>query len=195
MTMNCVLLTGAGFSKNWGGRLAREVTNDLMSRLQGNQHLLQLLNRTNFEDVLAQVQGEYILSRNRESENRLNLLQDAITSVFHRMNYHFEGLQFEFSNDAAHMIQKLLVRFDAVFTLNQDLLLEIHYKNQNVAIWYGTRWQGYELPGVRQLPSHDVLGSRARSKWGRESQFQQNLHMQPCFQLHCSTAWPPRDGT
>jgi hypothetical protein len=51
MTMNCVLLTGAGFSKNWGGRLAREVTNDLMSRLQGNQHLLQLLNRANFEDV------------------------------------------------------------------------------------------------------------------------------------------------
>jgi hypothetical protein len=89
MTMNCVLLTGAGFSKNWGGRLAREVTNDLMSRLQGNQHLLQLLNRANFEDVLAQVQGE-IGSSNRESENRLNLLQDAITSVFDRMNHQFE---------------------------------------------------------------------------------------------------------
>jgi hypothetical protein len=63
MTTNRVLLTGAGFSKNWGGRLAREVTNDLMSRLQDNQHLLQLLNRANFEDVLAHVQGEYIQSR------------------------------------------------------------------------------------------------------------------------------------
>jgi hypothetical protein len=138
MTMNCVLLTGAGFSKNWGGRLAREVTNDLMSRLQGNQHLLQLLNRANFEDVLAQVQGE-IGSSNRESENRLNLLQDAITSVFDRMNHQFEERQFEFSNDVAHSIQKFLVRFDAIFTLNQDLLLEIHYKNQNVAIWFGTQ--------------------------------------------------------
>jgi hypothetical protein len=132
MTMNCVLLTGAGFSKNWGGRLAREVTNDLMSRLQGNQHLLQLLNRANFEDVLAQVQGE-IGSSNRESENRLNLLQDAITSVFDRMNHQFEERQFEFSNDVAHSIQKFLVRFDAIFTLNQD------YKNQNVAIWFGTQ--------------------------------------------------------
>src|SRR4029453_5800770 len=74
---------------------------------------------------LAQVQGE-IISRNREDENRLNLLQDAITSVFDRMNNQFEGRQFEFSNDVAHSIQKFLVRFDAIFTLNQDLLLEIH---------------------------------------------------------------------
>ena len=194
MSMNCVLLTGAGFSKNWGGRLAREVTNDLMSRLQGNRHLLQLLNRANFEDVLTQVQGE-ISSSNRESENRLNLLQDAITSVFDRMNNQFEGRQFEFSNDVAHSIQKFLVRFDAIFTLNQDLLLEIHYKNQNVAIWFGTRWQGYELPGVRDIPPQDMLASRARSKWVPESQFRQNLNMQPYFKLHGSTAWQASDGS
>ena len=38
---NFVLLTGAGFSKNWGGFVAREITNALMSQLQNNPYLLQ----------------------------------------------------------------------------------------------------------------------------------------------------------
>ena len=38
---NFVLLTGAGFSKNWGGFVAREITNVLMSRLQNNPYLLR----------------------------------------------------------------------------------------------------------------------------------------------------------
>jgi len=50
---NFVLLTGAGFSKNWGGLTAREITNYLTSRLQNNPDLLQALNRGNFEDVLS----------------------------------------------------------------------------------------------------------------------------------------------
>ena len=40
---NFVLLTGAGFSKNWGGFVAREITNALMSQLQNNPYLLQAL--------------------------------------------------------------------------------------------------------------------------------------------------------
>jgi hypothetical protein len=143
MVPNFVLLTGAGFSKNWGGIVAREVTNALMSRLQNNPYLLQALNRGNFEDVLSQVQSEYLATRTAENQDRLNAMQEALSDVFGRMNVHFAARQFEFSNDIAHSIQKFLVRFDAIFTLNQDLLIEVHYNNQNVALWYGTRWQGY----------------------------------------------------
>ena len=97
----------------------------------------------NFEDVLTRVQGDYLRSRTQDNEERLALFQDALSSMFDSMNRHFQSQQIEFSNDVARSFQKFLVRFDAIFTLNQDLLLEIHYRNDNVAIWNGTRWQGW----------------------------------------------------
>jgi SIR2-like domain len=192
---NFVLLTGAGFSKNWGGLVAREITNALMSKLQNNPYLLHALNRANFEDVLSQVQSECLNTRTAENERRLDAMQQALEDVFGRMNAHIATVQFEFSNDIAHSIQKFLVRFDAIFTLNQDLLIEAHYNNQNVAIWQGTRWQGYELPGLRELPSQDRLASRVRSKWMPQAGFAQTPNMQPYFKLHGSTAWTAADGS
>jgi hypothetical protein len=192
---NIVLLTGAGFSKNWGGVVAREITNALMSQLQNNQYLLKALNRGNFEDVLSQVQSEYLNTRTAATQDRLNAMQGALADVFGRMNEHFAKTQFEFSNDIAHSIQKFLVRFDAIFTLNQDLLIEIHYNNQNVAIWQGTGWQGYELPGLREMPLQNPLAGRVRSKWVPQDQFAQTPKMQPYFKLHGSTAWSAADGS
>ena len=58
---NVILLLGAGFSKNWNGLLAAEVTTDLMSRLQGDPNLLELLNSKNFEDALSLLQAEFLL--------------------------------------------------------------------------------------------------------------------------------------
>jgi hypothetical protein len=81
------------------------------------------------------------------------------------MNAHFAARR------VAHSIQKFLVRFDAIFTLNQDLLIEVHYNNQNVVLWQGTRWQGYELPGMREQPWADPLAGRVQSKWVPLDQF------------------------
>jgi hypothetical protein len=122
-------------------------------------------------------------------------MQGALADVFGRMNAQFAARQFEFSNDIAYSIQKFLVRFDAIFTLNQDLLIEVHYNNQNFAIWQGTRWQGYELPGLRELPLEDPLGGRVRSKWVPQDRFAQTLNIQPYFKLHGSTAWEAADGS
>jgi hypothetical protein len=167
----------------------------LMSQLQNNPYLLDALNRGNFEDVLSQVQSSYLATRTDENQNRLNAMQEALANVFGRMNAHFAARQFEFSNDIAHSIQKFLVRFDAIFTLNQDLLIEVHYNNNNVAIWHGTRWQGYELPGMRELPLTDPIAGRVRSKWVPQDQFAQTPNMQPYFKLHGSTAWSAADGS
>jgi hypothetical protein len=50
--MNAVLLTGAGFSHNWGGRLAREMNTAVALRLQTDHHLAALLHRNpNFEGL------------------------------------------------------------------------------------------------------------------------------------------------
>ena len=58
---NTILLLGAGFSKNWNGPLATEVTAHLISLLQGDAYLCDLLHRTNFEDALSQLQTEFLL--------------------------------------------------------------------------------------------------------------------------------------
>jgi hypothetical protein len=78
---NFVLLTGAGFSKNWGGFLAREITSALMGRLQNTPYLLQALNRANFEDVLSQVQSAYVATKTSENQARLKAMQDALSDV------------------------------------------------------------------------------------------------------------------
>jgi hypothetical protein len=121
--MNCILLLGAGFSRNWNGRLASEVRSELQTRLHGDQHLQRLFQRNDFETVVAMVQAEFERTPNPETTARLHLVQDAVKAVFQSMNDVFvRRPSMEFGNDAEFMIQKYLVRFDAIFTLNQDLL-------------------------------------------------------------------------
>ena len=110
MPINSVLLLGAGFSKNWDGLVARQVSSDLMARLQSDAQLTRMLNRMNFEDALTQLQNEYLHSRTADSERRLGLLQEALSSMFDRMNRHFQSQRFEFSNDVSRSLQKFLVR-------------------------------------------------------------------------------------
>jgi SIR2-like protein len=77
--------------------------------------------------------------------------------------------------------------------LNQDLLLEIHYRNSDAALWYGTRWQGWEMPGLRAMPLADPL-DRAAAKWRPEEPFLSNPNMQPYYKLHGSIGWEATDG-
>ena len=43
------------------------------------------------------------------------------------MNAALAATTFEFKNEVPYTIKGFLERFDAIFTLNQDLLLETHY--------------------------------------------------------------------
>jgi hypothetical protein len=190
---NTILLLDAGFSKNWDGLVASQVTGDLMGRLQNHPQLIGMLNRMNFEDTLTQIQNDYLHSRSGEHEERLLVFQEALSNMFDRMNRQFQSRQFEFSNDVSRSFGKFLTRFDSIFTLNQDLLLEIHYRNDNVAIWQGTRWRGWEIPGLRPLPLADPL-DRATARWRPEEPFRSNENMQPYFKLHGSTGWQTTDG-
>jgi hypothetical protein len=86
---NAIILLGAGFSKNWSGLLATEVTAHLMSHFQGDFHLFNLLHRNNFEDALAQLQGAYLHTRAAQEEARLTAFQAALSDIFDRMNRSF----------------------------------------------------------------------------------------------------------
>jgi len=162
-----------------------------MSSLQHDSCLFNLLHKTNFEDALAQLQTDFLLlgkSKYPLHEERLATFQAAPSDIFNRMNQLFQSRTFEFSNDVSRSFGKFLTGFDAIFTLNQDLLLELHYRNENVALWQGTKWQGWEMPGLRALPVIDHH-NRASDRWRPEEPFEHNERMQPYYKLHGSAGW------
>src|SRR5277367_1572562 len=105
--------------------------------------------------------------------------------MFNYMNNAFEDVPFEPSNEVRYLIKTFLARFDAIFTLNQDLLLERHYLNAN------NRWQ---IPGVKPFnpmaSGHDPIPPPARTQAPDDpANFKEQPEAQPYYKLHGSTYW------
>src|SRR5262249_14473482 len=147
----------AGFSRNWGGWLANETFEYLLGDPQiedGIRNVLWRYKRQGgFEATLAQLQSDFAHNRNDTTEKNLVKLESAILQMFADMDKAFAGIRnFEFQSDGALMLRSYLVRFDAIFTLNQDLLLERHYLNGNIALSQYRSWNGWQIPGMVPLP-------------------------------------------
>ena len=57
--MTNILLTGAGFTRNWGGWLATEVRSRIAQRVEDDPYLSEVLNSADgFESALEFVQNE-----------------------------------------------------------------------------------------------------------------------------------------
>jgi hypothetical protein len=205
--MKHILLLGAGFSSNWGGPLASDVFDWLLQRpeISGDAHLKQMLwndrNGGGFENTLSQVQSDYLRAPNVENEARLGRFQAAITEIFADMDRGFATRpSWEFQNDRHRTLSHALVKFDAIFTLNQDLLFERFYLNEqafNVSLETNQRLLGCCIPGMRETRDHaapypyDI----ARSTWTPlpPGEFKIPDRFQPYFKLHGSYRWD--DGT
>jgi hypothetical protein len=95
--MNAVLLTGAGFSFNWGGKLAREVNTAVALHLKNDSYLADVLRRNpNFEEALTELQNESLTSARPGTVERLENLEAGIIHVFNEMNKHLAAAQFDF---------------------------------------------------------------------------------------------------
>ena len=200
--MNAVLLTGAGFSHNWGGRLAREVNTAVAMRLQGDSHLANLLQRNpNFEEALTELQNECAISSRPDSIERLQKLENAIIDAFADMNRNLAAATFNFCNDRRYSLIDFLALFDAIFTLNQDLLLESHYYNppDNLSLTSTRKWLGGEWPGTEEVPDpnrnglFDPLTIQRRPKPSPQGTAIDPQY-QPYFKLHGSTNWHDPNG-
>lgn len=188
-----ILLTGAGFTRNWGGWLAKELEGDLLGRLSTNDPLRsELQSAANFESALWALQDR--VSRG-DQLGLLNLveLERVIVESFFSMNLSLAGRpSIEFSNDRQWSITTFLARFDAIFTLNQDLLLELHYDPQLETI---RRWAGRCWPGVSGLPAgghsaHERVSGRRLAASGATSPGS----AQPIYKLHGSVDWADDSG-
>ena len=192
--MRNIALLGAGFSFNWGGWLANEVFEYLIGtpEVLANPALRDLLWRHRshgFEDALAELQRDILAKPGLSldvttSNNKLPLralfdsFQSAVTRMFDEMNAGYMNVQHFWRPDRARSIGDFLPRFDAIFTLNQDLLLE-HLYVLELARTGSEKWNGAELPGMQRasrvserggeldVKRQEVLPRGAESRDGR----------------------------
>jgi hypothetical protein len=190
-----LLLTGAGFSKNWGGWLATEAFEYLLGvpELQQSPEVMGLLwdhHRTGgFEGALAALQTAAKQSPD-PYKPQLVILQAAVRKMFADMNAAFLGRSVALGPGAA----EFLVRFDAIFTLNQDMLLERRYSHSGQFPAGGgpKGWSGATLPGVRSpFTNFDPDPVRWQNeRWRVEPELPKpGVGPQPIFKLHGSSQW------
>ena len=202
--MNRILLLGAGFSRNWGGPLASEMFDSLVQQPQisTDEHLRQILwqhkDEGGFETALAQVQQDFHNNAALPENKRwLDGFQAAIDQIFADMDRGFAARpSWEFTNQRDQSLLGTLVKFDAIFSLNQDLLFERFYFNGSVMLESGRRWDGVIMPGVREQRDHSFPYDPGRSRWTpvRESEFKVESRCQPYFKLHGSWRWADGAG-
>jgi hypothetical protein len=188
--MTRILLTGAGFSRNWGGWLANEAFEYLLGCAEIDQETRRLLWHSKeggggFEDTLANLANV----KNDEGKKRLDDLTAALVGMFNAMGLGFMQRQFEFQTDVRYMVKTFLAQFDAIFTLNQDTLLELHYLNSVV----GGKYSGSQMPGIKPLnPNAPYLGtphSKITPKQPDPDNFKLSPSIQPYIKLHGSYNW------
>ncbi len=195
--MTNILLLGAGFSKNWGAPIASEFFNALIAdpEVRANEPIRTLLwrNRSNFENALEQLQHNF---RQNQQANRepLLLMQRAMLRIFGRINDIFRRQDFELHQerltvDRNRTVVEFLAKFDAIFTLNQDLLLEIHYLDHVHNQTTNRRWNGSSVPGMQPTGAGEPGAPWSSRIWTPNEDYTVHQNSQPFFKLHGSTNW------
>jgi hypothetical protein len=187
--MTFILLTGAGFSYNWGGPLASEIFNAVLADQSIDDHTRELLfaSRGAFESVLADLQT----SSDPEDQKRYGALITSVVGIFNGMNQTFMRTPFEFENPPSvqHSLASFLSRFHTLFTLNQDALIELHY---NPMIGPPMNWGRLHLPGMKYLQPYRLGGTLHDKFTIMEPNPTDNTfptHAQPYVKLHGSVNW------
>jgi hypothetical protein len=198
-----LLLLGAGFSRNWGGWVASEAFEYLLGcpEIMADERLRKLLwahqLSGGFESALAELQSNVTSwSTQPWSDSQLVNFQNAIGRMFTAMNQAFlsrDDLEFQRTN-SQRMIRTFLTRFESIFTLNQDILLEQFYLVDNVA---RAAVRPY-VPGMRHMPSAEPTHSQSlsRAEWTprQPNEFKLQSYSQAFFKLHGSSNWFADDG-
>lgn len=181
------LLTGAGFTRNWGGWLASEAFEyligcpELIDRASIRQLLWQKQGEGGFEEVIS------VLQQNNNPNDDLATLMAAVQGMFAIMNKSIEKAPL---GNHFYNIINFLLRFKSIFTLNQDIFLETHYTKTDYQSISSKRI-GYEFPGMEiRLPPADPLQPMHTGSWHViNPSYSINPNMQQIYKLHGSSNW------
>jgi SIR2-like domain len=191
--LKAVLLTGAGFSKPFGGYLAAEVWAAILRQppIRRSPALRErLLKEMNFEAVYEDV----MTAAPPEEQTALT---EAVWHSYLQMHAEMSASKYSAAGAATYGVcQKFLARFATqqpmglVFTLNQDLLVET-YNTGDVPVWLpgAPAYQSEDGRETVTLPKADAVKQLAGEFWnGRRGSL-------AYVKLHGSFNWRSADET
>jgi hypothetical protein len=203
--MSHVLLTGAGFSRNWGGWLSIEALEYLLGFPEITPVIRNELWKAKnsgggFEGALDALRGLYATYNDARHEAELKTFEGMLLGMFNSMNSSYADVEFEPGRDPARLgpqpnsVRDFLCRFDKIFTLNQDTLLEQRYQDSGLLDGSGGRWLAFQSPGLQQANSGGVSG-KPGVYTPASPPFTLTDRNQPYFKLHGSSNWRTDDGS
>ena len=147
------LLTGAGFTRNWGGWLADEVFEYILGDFDitpsiRSQLFRDRLSRGNYETTVQALRDRAKTGDDADYKTIIAIL----SGMFRAMNNAFAPTGFciliTTSRNTPFRLSTFMHKFDVIFTLNQDTLLERQYFTQGFQLSTQNRWAGYDIPGL-----------------------------------------------
>jgi hypothetical protein len=186
------LFSGAGFSRNWGCWLADEVFEYLLADPQVSMEIRTQLWRDrsaggNYEDTITAFIG---------NKTQYDLLLSILAGMFNKMRNAYTGMgfHFEWTTNRVLQVHTFLQRFDAIFTLNQDTLLEHHYLTQFLPSRPDNRWPDWDMPGLIHTRGPSGIKNATAPKTIDGSAFALQPRSQPYLKLHGSHDWTTSSG-
>lgn len=200
-----ILLTGAGFTRNFGGFLANEMWYEIFnhSAVQVEPRVKSImLNNENFD--YESIYQEIMEGRSTEAEK--NAIHEAVMDTYKSLDNTIKD--WCFTKDSLHpvnihLLSQLISRLsdDNVqgyfFTLNQDLFIERHYTGRpcsSPGIQWNPGFMRYNMPGLEltkedycRLPNKDELDAK-REEISKTCKFMY-------IKLHGSYGWLSFDGS
>ncbi len=200
---NVILLTGAGFTKNFGGFLSHEMEAQIFNNpaVQASEPLRKLLQENyDFEEVYSIVVGS---NPPRYSEEDRHTIARAVETAYRTMDDATRG--WVFNSDSPYPVNwygvgKLLSIFNGsnpakwmFFTLNQDLFMErkLGYRPPG-APWFPNEF--YNLHG-RELRQEEFVTLPSGNIHQHAEQALNNHVGLHYIKLHGSYGWRSSDGS
>jgi hypothetical protein len=125
-------------------------------------------------------------------------LDEAIRGMFADMNKAFaQRGTFDFMETGPTSVNDFLAGFDAIFTLNQDLLMEHLYQSDHLSML--SQQRDWYMPGTEPTKEPPGTAIRDVTEWRPMnpddlSKFTVDANRQPYFKLHGSSNWIDRSG-
>ena len=181
--MGVILLTGAGFSRNWGGWLASEAFEYLLGCDGLHPRVRTMLwnhkDKGGFEGVYQSLKDG---ATNPTDSDVFQNFHMMVTGMFHTMGYGFQHA------NLGTNILNFLASFDAVFTLNQDTLLELKYPgDEEIRERSQGKFLGWECPGIRGASDNEFMPPGFYT--AQAGPFDLTPRKQPYIKLHGSSNW------
>ncbi len=187
-----ILLTGAGFSRNWGGWLANEAFEYLLGVDGLHPRVRRMLwehkeRKTGFEGVYTALKGA---ATNPVEAEVFRSFDAAVAGMFHVMRGGFERATIDLP------MLRFLASFAAIFTLNQDTFLELKYlclTGEGIRSASNGVFFGVEAPGLRSAADQEFMPPGFYTPC--DAPYTLRDRFQPYFKLHGSSNWAaPENG-